>query len=117
MDCQHLSRILKGLAEPTRLRLACLLAQYDTICVCELTEILELPQYHISRHLGVLRNLGIVVDEREGARVNYRLAEDESPVTDLVTVIAKSVSDCSRAAQDEANAKRLLRGRRRESEG
>ena len=64
----------KGLADPTRLRIAILL--YDCeLCVCDLTEVLALPQPSISRHMANLRIAGLVEDRRDGRWVYYRLAE------------------------------------------
>ena len=108
MTCDEVARLLKGIAEPTRLRLVCLLARFGTICVCELTEILDLPQYHVSRHLGILRNLGIVVDARDGARVNYRLVADNPLVAQLAGVLTPAVDGCPDAAKDLARASQVL---------
>lgn len=37
--------------------------------------VLELPQYAVSRHLGILRQAGLVQGWREGTWMHYRLAE------------------------------------------
>ncbi|NCO35930.1 MAG: hypothetical protein AUJ92_03885 [Armatimonadetes bacterium CG2_30_59_28] len=108
MQCSELAQILKALAEPTRLRLICLLSRYEQICVCELTEIMEMPQYHVSRHLSVLRNLGLVVDERAGARMNYRLAQGKELNTALVEVLGNTVDSCPRAVRDVERADKVL---------
>ncbi|MCP4684182.1 MAG: metalloregulator ArsR/SmtB family transcription factor [bacterium] len=64
----------KGLADPTRLRIA--IVMYDCeLCVCDLTAILELPQPTISRHMSNLRIAGLVEDRRDGRWVHYRLSE------------------------------------------
>lgn len=68
-----LAEVLKAAGEPTRLRLLNLLRQGD-ICVCDLQAVLEIPQPTISRHLAILRRAELVLDERDGARVFYRLA-------------------------------------------
>ncbi len=68
-----LAEILKAAGEPTRLRLLNLLRQGD-ICVCDLQAVLGLPQPTISRHLAILRHAELVLDERDGTRVFYRLA-------------------------------------------
>ena len=63
---------LTTLAEPTRLRvLNCLAA--TTLYVSDLVDILELPQPTVSRHLRVLRTLGLVQDRRFATRVAYHL--------------------------------------------
>lgn len=63
---------LTTLAEPTRLRvLNCLAA--TTLYVSDLVDILALPQPTVSRHLRVLRTLGLVQDRRFATRVAYHL--------------------------------------------
>ena len=42
-------------------------------CVCELTELVGADQSTVSRHLAVLRNVGLVEDRKEGSMVYYRL--------------------------------------------
>ncbi len=68
-----LGKLLSAAADPVRLRLLNLLRQ-GSICVCDLQAVLGLPQPTISRHLAVLRHAELVLDERNGTRVFYRLA-------------------------------------------
>jgi ArsR family transcriptional regulator len=70
---QPLHRLFKALAEPNRLRILNLLLE-EPFCVCELESILGLPQSLLSRHLAYLRSVGLVVDRRQGMRVQYSLA-------------------------------------------
>jgi ArsR family transcriptional regulator len=63
------------LADPTRRRVLALLAREGELCVCELTEALALDQPKVSRHLGVIREAGLVTARREGTWMIYRLAE------------------------------------------
>ena len=74
----RLPPLLKAAADPTRLRLLHLL-QHGSLCVCDLQKVLRIPQPTISRHLAALRHAGLVVDTRNGARVNYSLAPATSP--------------------------------------
>lgn len=66
----------KCLSDPTRLDILKLVLQKENICVCEITEQLELSQPKISRHLALLRNLSILLDQRKGQWVYYRLNPD-----------------------------------------
>lgn len=68
---QH--QLFKALSDPTRLRCMTLLAQYDELCVCDLTTALGLPQPKISHHLGNLRKAGLVSDRKQGLWHFYRL--------------------------------------------
>lgn len=63
----------KCLSDPTRLDILKLVMAKQNICVCELTERLQLSQPKISRHLALLRNLSILLDQRQGQWVYYRL--------------------------------------------
>lgn len=65
--------LVQALADGTRLRTLVLLAREGSLCVCELTAALNVPQPKMSRHLAALRALGIVEDARIANRVFYRL--------------------------------------------
>jgi len=66
------ARIIKALAHPARLLIVDeLLAQPR--CVCELQAELELDMSTVSKHLSVLKNAGVVQDEKRGVQVYYRL--------------------------------------------
>ena len=78
LDIRPVSLLLKALGDETRLRIVALLAHGD-LCVCHIEEALDLSQPAASRHLGVLRNAGVVEARREGAWVYYRLARQEDP--------------------------------------
>lgn len=71
---QHKADLLKALGQPTRLKILDLLAEGER-CVCEIFPAVGGEQSNISRHLGFLRSRGIVVAERRGMRVFYRLAD------------------------------------------
>ena len=66
----------KFLSDPTRLDILKLVLAKQNICVCELTEALNLSQPKISRHLALLRNLSVLLDQRQGQWVYYRLNPD-----------------------------------------
>lgn len=63
----------KALADPTRLRCLMLLEGEGELCVCELVHALDLAQPKVSRHLGVLREAGLVLDRRAGLWIHYRI--------------------------------------------
>ena len=65
--------IVKALSHPTRLMIVDELAEHDTRCVWELTELVGSDLSTVSRHLSVLKNAGIVESEKRGTAVYYRL--------------------------------------------
>jgi len=67
------AKVLKALADETRLRLLKSLLVEEK-CVTELVRELRCSQPHISHHLRILRNSGLVEGLREGKQVCYRIA-------------------------------------------
>lgn len=63
----------RALGDGTRLRLLLLLRRNGRLCVCELVHALDAGQPRVSRHLGHLRDLGLVRDERRGQWVYYTI--------------------------------------------
>ena len=74
-----LETLFSGFADPTRLRILNLLAAGE-LCVCDLVELLDLPQPLVSRHLAYLRRSSLVEVTREAKYAHYRLAEPEHAV-------------------------------------
>jgi len=67
------THLFSALANETRLRCLMLLMRHEELCVCELTHATGASQPHVSRHLGQLRELGLVSDRRAGLWVYYRI--------------------------------------------
>lgn len=65
--------IVRALAHPARLIIVDELTEHNQRCVCELTELVGSDLSTVSRHLSVLRNAGIVENEKRGTTVYYRL--------------------------------------------
>jgi ArsR family transcriptional regulator len=70
-----LARVLKALADPTRLRLVSMIAAHDggEACVCELTEPLDLSQPTVSHHLKVLVDAGVLARDKRGVWAYYAI--------------------------------------------
>jgi DNA-binding transcriptional ArsR family regulator len=69
---QARARIIKALAHPTRLYLVDELAKGER-CVCDLTAMVGADISTVSKHLSVLREAGILIDDKRGLQVFYRL--------------------------------------------
>lgn len=69
------ANICQGLSDPKRILM--LYALYERpMHVNELAEVLHVPQPTVSRHLKVLRERQLVEARREGASVQYSLADE-----------------------------------------
>lgn len=97
--------LLKALADPTRLRLAALLATEGEICVCQLAGALRVKDFKISRHLGILRASGLVATRRKGTWIYYRLNPPASAFEKSLHALLKR--GCSRHAVLRQDCRRL----------
>ncbi len=88
--------LFKALADPTRIRLATLLALNGETCVCMLAQATGEADFKVSRHLAVLRSAGIVEARREGTWMHYKLADSGDS-------LQEGVLDCLRNCLKDNN--------------
>ncbi len=74
----ELARVFKALGDPVRLRLLSLIASHvgGEACVCDLTGVFDLTGPTISHHLRVLREADLIVGDRRGTWIYYRVRPD-----------------------------------------
>ncbi|MFA6279347.1 MAG: metalloregulator ArsR/SmtB family transcription factor [Bdellovibrionales bacterium] len=77
--------VLLALAEPTRYQAVSILWDGRERCVCELIDLLDKSQSCVSRHMTLLKRVGLVVDRRDAQWVRYRRNPDLSKA--VVTLI------------------------------
>jgi DNA-binding transcriptional ArsR family regulator len=73
-QADELARVLKVLAVGTRLRIIQIL-KGRVLCVGALASQLDVTQGAVSQHLRVMRDAELVIDEKRGYYVHYRLNE------------------------------------------
>jgi DNA-binding transcriptional ArsR family regulator len=71
-DYRVKARIIKALAHPTRLFIVDELSRGER-CVCALTDMIGVEMPTVSRHLSLLKSVGILEDEKRGSQVFYRV--------------------------------------------
>lgn len=80
--------IFQALADATRIRILRLLAiAREETCLCELVDSLLEPQYNLSRHLKLLRQVGLLSAEKEGRFIYHRLVTEAAHLRALYAVI------------------------------
>ncbi|MBE0438458.1 MAG: metalloregulator ArsR/SmtB family transcription factor [Gammaproteobacteria bacterium] len=62
-----------SLSHPLRLRVVMLLSRVDELCVCELTQALDVTQPVLSKQLAQLKNSEILSSRRHGVWIYYRI--------------------------------------------
>src|SRR4051812_26807690 len=100
-------KLLRTLADPTRLRLLALLEE-DELSVNELQQITRLGQSRISTHLGLLSDSGLAESRRDGKRIFYKMAETDPKTKDVVDVAARAAREIPEYSGDQLNLKRIL---------
>jgi len=113
---QQTSALFRLLSDSTRLRLLRVLAK-DRFNVTELTGILGVAQSNVSRHLGLLKDAGLVAEEREAGYVYYRVAEDarsngQGPLWSLLDTHFESAAADRAVRADDARMQEVLRLRK-----
>ncbi len=73
-DLRKLAATFKILGDPTRLKIINVLAR-DELCVCDISELLEMSQSAISHQLKKLRDLDLVKYRKEGRKIYYSLSD------------------------------------------
>ncbi len=99
------TQLFKLLSDETRLRSLLMIQKEKELCVCELTEALDISQPKISRHLAGLRESGLLKDRRQGTWVFYHLNEHLPEWVDqLLTVTADNHQNLIQADQKRLQA-------------
>lgn len=73
-ELKDVAELYKLFSDFSRVRILYLLAERE-LCVCDLTELMDINQSAISNHLRLLRNGKLVKSRREGKNVYYSLAD------------------------------------------
>lgn len=89
-DMNNLVKFFKIGSDEMRLRIILLLSK-RTLCGCQLCEILDLSQPRVAQHLGKLRDLGIVQDNRRGKWVIYQLQVDDVVINQFINSIISNI--------------------------
>ena len=92
--------IFKACADETRLRILVLLGE-GQLCVCDIVDVLDMPQGKVSRHPAVLRRAGLVDDERRGTWIHYSLSAASSPLMQRLHAYTKTEARQSDTARGD----------------
>lgn len=106
---RHVEKMFKALADRNRLRILKMLA-IRPLCVCEITAVLGIAQSSVSRHLGILREAGLVDDTKEGQWMIYSLARGSDDATrSVIAGIKRWLSDDPQIKNDRQKTRQVNR--------
>ena len=107
---RELVKVFKALADKNRLRILKML-QHKKLCVCELSAALGITRPSVSRHLGLMKDAGLVQDERNGQWIDYSLCKDT--INEYASVIQSHlnrwINDDQKIRDDLKKIKKLNR--------
>ena len=88
---QEVNTSLSGMAQTlslagneVRLKILLLLKGEQKLCVCDLSEVLEMKIPAVSQHLRKLKDAGLVFTEREGTVIYYQITSQLKPTLDTI---------------------------------
>lgn len=103
-------KLFKALSDASRLRILKML-EIRPLCVCEVAEVLQLANSTVSKHLAILRDSELIMDEKEGKWVNYYLNRytKDRHVGELLPMLSRWLPDDQQIRKDAARVKAVDR--------
>ena len=101
-------RSSKAVSDETRVRILNLL-RHNELCVCQLMAILGMGQSTVSKHLGILKNAGLIEPQKRGTWSFYRLSKDNvnRHNLDFMSILASLPKDDPFIMKDENKLKKV----------
>ncbi|MES2440245.1 MAG: metalloregulator ArsR/SmtB family transcription factor [Verrucomicrobiota bacterium] len=101
----------RALADPTRWRIVRLVME-DALCVCELADILEMPQSSVSSHVQIIRKAGLLESEKCEKWTYFQIHRDYRK---LIQSLAKFFSESDERQLSADAARSIQRLAKREN--
>ena len=110
INLKKITKILKALADESRIRITVLLKKRNGLCVCEITEIIGLSLSTISSHLKMLQDAEIITYSKDGLWVNYNLDEYMGKdVEQLLVAVVQILGEDERIKSDVSKSFKINR--------
>ena len=97
------TKLFKSLSDPNRLRILKML-QVKPLCVCEITDVLQLATSTVSKHLSILRETGFIIEEKDGKWVNYMINPhpNDARISSIISTLDFWIADQRVISEDKA---------------
>ena len=104
--------VLKAVGDKNRMRILKML-EIKRMCVCEIAAVLGIKQPSVSRHLVIMKNAGLIKDERNGQWIDYALCTEaiNRYAPELLAKIKGWINDDKTIIEDRKKIKTLCRER------
>ena len=109
---KEITRVFKAVSDPNRLRILKMLEERP-LCVCEITTVLTLAASTVSKHLSILKDAELIIEEKDGKWVNHNLNRQGSNpyIGHLLFLIQNWLRDDSIIQNDTVAASKADRNR------
>jgi len=104
------SKLFKALSDNGRLRILKMLQQ-KSLCVCEITDIIQLATSTVSKHLSILKDAGFIIEQKDGKWVNYGVnsRSTDQRVIEILTKLDFWIEDSQLIEDDKEKVKSVDR--------
>ena len=83
IEIERRSKIFQAMAEPMRLKILLALGE-QPLCACLIKDILDISDSKLSYHLGVLKDAGLIVGDKQGSWIIYSVTKLCKSFCDLI---------------------------------
>ena len=107
---RDLMAVTKALADESRVRILLALTPGE-LCVCQITELLQLAPSTVSKHMSILKQARLVDSRKEGRWMFYRLAGEDGAVeaNEMSALVFRLTGDDPRRREDAKRLKQILK--------
>lgn len=105
----HVINITKAISDKTRVRALFALFSGE-LCVCQITELLELAPSTVSKHMSILKQAKLVENKKQGRWIHYQLPENASRHTEeILKWLFENLSADEQIINDGKRLKNILK--------
>ena len=109
-ELERLAALHKALSDETRIRMVNVLLELGELCVCDLEAGLDITQSKASRHLGILKQAGLLSVRRDGTWIHYAIHDDlNEPTTAVLSGLRSTAGRSAATRRDVARTRKLRR--------
>ena len=104
------TKLFKSLSDSNRLRILKML-QVKPLCVCEITDVLQLATSTVSKHLSILKETGFIIEEKDGKWVNYMInpRPNDPRISSIISTLDFWIADDQLIISDKQKVEKVDR--------
>lgn len=105
-----LHELFQALSDPYRIRIVRMMQMVKgELCLCELSEALDEPEYKLSRHVKILKSHGLITSIRDGKWIYHSLVKDQKFLKTIFKALAEFPGGSQQTNMDLARFEKRLK--------